>query len=69
MTRFVRVAQAAARTGLTERCIRRAIAQARLSVVRPPGVRAVLISEDALAQFIGVSPDPDSQMQRQTGAV
>ena len=49
---YIRVAEAVSRSKLSERRIRRAIARGELTVVRPPGVRAVLVPVDALAPFL-----------------
>jgi excisionase family DNA binding protein len=55
MSRLIRVAEAVALTGLSERLLRQAIAEGRLAVVRPAGVRAVLIPEHELATFTGAA--------------
>lgn len=52
MSCLLRVADAALRTGLSERTIRRLIAEGKLAVVRPAAVRAVLIPESALSSLM-----------------
>lgn len=52
MTRLLRISEAVRRTGLSERTLRRLIAGYRLRVVRPEGLRVVLIPEDELGVLI-----------------
>lgn len=50
--RLLRVEEVSARTGLAQRTIRQLIAEGRLPVVRPFGLRAVRIPESALASLM-----------------
>jgi excisionase family DNA binding protein len=50
--RLLRVAEVVRRTGLGERTVRRLVANHRLPSIRPPGVRVVLIPEDALGHLL-----------------
>ena len=61
MSRLLRVTEAASRIGLSERTVRRLIAEHRLSVVRPAGLRAVLIPEESLRMFVGLSEEAEAR--------
>jgi len=52
--RLLRVAEVVARLGLSERTIRKMIADGRLPGVRPLGVRAVRVPEDVVQAFLGM---------------
>lgn len=51
-TKFLRIREAADRLGVVERTLRRLIAEGKIPVVRPQGLRLVRISEAALDDFM-----------------
>lgn len=52
MNRMLRVSEVSEVSGLSERFVRRLIAQGRLSAVRPHGVRVVLVPESSLGALL-----------------
>ncbi len=52
MSELLRVADVAKITGLAERTLRRLIAQKRLQVIRPAGLRVVLVPQETVVSLL-----------------